>query len=127
MIYSSHACYCTVKCGNPLDAVLTIEDFIIVMGYNDPSLEGTAVTFSCSPGLVLTGPNTTTCMDNGQWEPDPSEVTCKGEHQIHACINYIESNTCMYCISSLILKTHSKLWSPFTSAIWLSFSLHQYS
>ena len=37
---------------------------------------GANVTFFCPPGLVLTGPNTTTCMENGEWEPDPRETAC---------------------------------------------------
>ena len=63
-------------CGYPN---FQVDSPVLVMGYSDPAREGTAITFSCSPGLVLTGPNTTTCMDNGQWEPDPREVKCKGE------------------------------------------------
>ena len=45
----------------------------------DPTLEGTTVTFGCTPQYVLTGPNTTTCMGNGEWEPDPCDVECKGK------------------------------------------------
>ena len=44
-----------------------------------PALEGTNVTFSCPPGLILTGPNTSTCMRNGEWEPTPQDVKCLGE------------------------------------------------
>ena len=44
----------------------------------DPPLEGTNITFSCLPELILTGPGTSTCMGNGEWEPDPREVECKG-------------------------------------------------
>ena len=43
-----------------------------------PALEGTNITFSCPLDLVLTGPNSSTCMENGEWEPDPREVECKG-------------------------------------------------
>ena len=29
------------------------------------------------PGLVLIGPaNSATCMENGEWEPDPSKFMC---------------------------------------------------
>ena len=47
---------------------------------SDIFLEGTNVTFTCPPGLVLTGPNTLMCMGNGEWEPDLNnrQVTCKG-------------------------------------------------
>ena len=41
-------------------------------------LKGTNITFSCPPGLVLSGPNTSTCMENGEWEPTSEEVECKG-------------------------------------------------
>ena len=68
----------TAKCGHPLHQSAD-NDSVTVIGYRDPAVEGTNVTFSCSPGLVLTGPSTTTCMDNGQWEPDPREVKCKGD------------------------------------------------
>ena len=68
-------CYCTARCGYPN---LQADSPIVVMGYSDPAREGTSITFSCSPGMILTGPNTTTCMDNGQWEPDPSQAKCKG-------------------------------------------------
>ena len=44
-----------------------------------PALEGTNITFSCPPGLILTGPNTSTCMRNGNWEPNPQRVKCLGE------------------------------------------------
>lgn len=45
----------------------------------NPAREGTVITFTCSTlDLVLTGPNTTICMSNGVWEPDPVEVACKG-------------------------------------------------
>ena len=51
----------------------------MVAGDRTASLEGTGITFSCPPGLVLAGPNTTTCMENGEWEPDPSQVFCNGK------------------------------------------------
>ena len=64
------------NCGNP---VAQVNNFTTVIGYKDPAVEGANVTFTCLPGLVLTGPNTTTCMENGEWEPDPIEVNCTGE------------------------------------------------
>ena len=54
-----------------------------VSGYIDGvALEGNIVSFSCSSGLVLTGPNSSICMRNGEWEPDPREVDC------HKCRHY---------------------------------------
>ena len=49
------------------------------MEYSDPALEGTNVTFDCLSGLVLVGSNTSTCMENGQWNPDSANVVCEGE------------------------------------------------
>ena len=46
------------------------------MKYGHPGVEGSIATFSCPPGLVLIGPNTSTCMKNGEWEPDPRELEC---------------------------------------------------
>lgn len=55
------------------------KDFIIVV---DPAQtivqEGDTLTFVCPPQHVLIGPNITTCMGNGQWEPNPRDVECKG-------------------------------------------------
>ena len=53
---------------------------------SDLFLEGTSVTFSCPPGLVLIGHSTSTCMGSGEWEPDPTEVECKGESNNNDCI-----------------------------------------
>ena len=43
-----------------------------------PTLVGSVGVISCPPGMVLTGPNVTTCMENRQWYPDP-KIVCKGE------------------------------------------------
>ena len=53
----------------------------IVMGYSDttPSLKGSTVTYACYLGVALNGPNMSTCMENGNWEPDPRNVSCIGE------------------------------------------------
>ena len=50
----------------------------IVVGYVDPALEGQTTTFTCSTGQILNGFNSSTCMGNGEWEPDPREVECTG-------------------------------------------------
>ena len=34
------------------------------------------VHFSCPSGLTLTGPNTTTCVNESHWVPDPTDVKC---------------------------------------------------
>ena len=43
-----------------------------------PSLEGTIVNFTCPHNLDLIGPTASTCAKNGEWEPDPMEVECRG-------------------------------------------------
>ena len=70
----------TAGCGYPL---LRDNDNIIVTDYVAPAVEGTIVTVECPPRYVLIGPNGTTCMGNGEWEPDPSEVECRSMYIIH--------------------------------------------
>ena len=62
-----------VNCGNIVNQTDTS---IQVHGNLYPTIEGISVTFSCPPGLVLTGPIISTCMRNGEWEPDPRYVKC---------------------------------------------------
>ena len=69
----SHIIYYVGKCDDPL---MLIHNDVIVVGYEDPSLEGESITFTCPTGAILTGPNSATCMENGEWEPDPREVDC---------------------------------------------------
>lgn len=64
----------TAKCR---DLVLDDSQTVIVDS-RDPATVGTVATFSCPSGLILTGPNSTTCMGNGEWETDPREIKCKG-------------------------------------------------
>ena len=49
----------------------------VLTGYRDPALEGTTVIFSCPTGLILTGSSSSTCMEDGEWEPDLIEIKCK--------------------------------------------------
>jgi hypothetical protein len=72
--------FSVANCGNPADQIdNTVVD---IMGYVDPAIERSNVTISCSPGYVLNGANTATCMRNGNWEPDPREMECKSETYI---------------------------------------------
>ena len=48
------------------------------VSYHDPAVEGTSAYFICPLGQLLTGPNISTCVGNGEWEPDPRELECKG-------------------------------------------------
>ena len=61
------------KCDNPLKIIQT---GVIIVGYEDPALERENITFSCLSGAILSGPNPSMCMRNGEWEPDPREVVC---------------------------------------------------
>ena len=51
---------------------------VVTKRYHDPALEGDNITFTCPTGAILNGPNSSTCMGNGEWEPDPREVNCTG-------------------------------------------------
>ena len=50
----------------------------LAIDYVDPALEGQIITFACPPHQILNGSNSSTCMGNGEWEPDPREVECTG-------------------------------------------------
>ena len=67
-----------MTCGHPLQNATFLDDILMITGYVEPAMEGATVTFECPPQYVITGPNTTTCMGNGEWEPDPREVECNG-------------------------------------------------
>ena len=62
-------------CGNPEEL---IGDSVSVSGYTPPAVEGTTVTFQCPPGAVLDGINSSTCMENGEWEPALFDISCAG-------------------------------------------------
>ena len=59
--------------------ILSSDDSVRVTSYRNPTMEGTMIAFSCPPQLILTGSNTSTCMGNGEWEPDPKQTRCEGE------------------------------------------------
>ena len=48
-----------------------------------PVMEGFVVSFSCRSEFTLSGPNSSTCMRNGEWEPDPREVECRQKGLFH--------------------------------------------
>jgi hypothetical protein len=70
----------TGECGYPTPA----DEMVTVHSHTEgPWLEGHTISYSCaSQGLKVTETNTSTCMDNGQWEPDPSDITCIGNHKL---------------------------------------------
>ena len=49
---------------------------MIVTGYTKLATRGTTVTLTCKSGLTLSGLSTSTCMGNGEWEPDLREAEC---------------------------------------------------
>jgi hypothetical protein len=62
------------RCEDPLLSIS--DDSVIAMGYLDLAVNGTVVTFSCPPGLTLSGPDSVMCTHTGQWEPAPTAVNC---------------------------------------------------
>ena len=69
------------KCTNPMELTKAL-----AVGYEDPAREGQTITFTCPPGQMLNGSNHSTCMGNGEWEPDPGYVECIGE-QLNLCVS----------------------------------------
>ena len=75
----------SAKCDYPLPQLTDDAVAVLVSGYRDPALEGTNITFTCTGELhnvVLTGPSKSSCMGDGEWEPDPRKVQCKGTTKI---------------------------------------------
>ena len=70
----------TAKCDRPV----LQSTFITITGFSDPAIQGTNITFTCPPGLVLTGPITSTCMENGEWDADLWSLRCKGKFQLNS-------------------------------------------
>ena len=62
---------------------MIFNDPLNITGYSQPALVGSNATFSCPLGLEQTGPKSSTCMENGEWEPDPREVECKGDYYLY--------------------------------------------
>lgn len=70
-----------VFCGHPklLPTCKFSNDSVpVIENYDGFSVEGSTIKFSCPPGLVLSGPSTATCTENGEWEPDPGQLICAG-------------------------------------------------
>ena len=66
-----------------------------VMDYEDPALEGAIITFTCVFGSAMfSGPNSSTCMGDGEWEPDPNEANCTG--------GLVTTGTTILCMPQLI-------------------------
>ena len=74
--------YFTANCASPIQL---LNERVVITNYSPPAIEGTNISFSCPPGLVPTGPSTSMCMGNGEWEPDPSQVRCNGKDRSTQC------------------------------------------
>ena len=55
-----------VNCGDPMRQ----SSNLIILDYANPALEGSSIDLKCPSGLMLVGPNASTCMggmENGNW------------------------------------------------------------
>ena len=68
----------SAKCVYPVltDSQVNVLDFI------ESVVEDSTVAFACPAGLELSGPNTSICTGNGEWEPDPGNLRCLGDNTI---------------------------------------------
>ena len=51
---------------------------LIFIKYISPIVEGSNITLACPPGMVLNGPSTSSCLENGEWDPEFRESKCAG-------------------------------------------------
>ena len=86
---TNSSCTYAVNCGN-LSQVIIETGSISIMGYHNPPILGANATFGCPFDKKLIGPNLTTCMENGEWEPDPRSVECKGYHYNHVITVFVK-------------------------------------
>ena len=68
-------CFLPATCSNPL-YVLEINDSIATVK-ESPKLEFDATNVCCS-GFLITRTNTTTCLENGEWELETTLENCEG-------------------------------------------------
>lgn len=75
----------TANCGIPeLLSTVSNDSVPNIVGYDNLiPVEGSIVTFICLPGLVLNGSNSAICTKKGEWEPDPSWLTCNDSISKH--------------------------------------------
>lgn len=89
------------------DPLYQIEDPTEIFGYMNPAIPGSSVTFDCSlPGHSLIGSNMSTCMRNGEWEPDPrEEIKCKGVSNGKYCTTFTITIVQQTVVLHLCLQT----------------------
>ena len=79
-----YTCWClnyfcvSDSCENPGSY---IGDFVMIHVNGEEIITGSNVTFTCPPGRILTGPDASTCMGNGEWHPNPRNSSCTGENK----------------------------------------------
>ena len=61
----------TADCGAPLPPV----NGSLLQSHTNTT-EGSVVVFQCDPGFVPEGEMISVCGSDGQWTPDPGDVTC---------------------------------------------------
>ena len=90
----------TGRCEDPL--LLVTDDSVIAVGYRNLTINGTVVTFSCPPGLMLNGPKSVICTNTGQWEPAPSAVYCSDHEDVTTSS---KKATKSYSVYSIAIKS----------------------
>ena len=109
---------------------------ITILDYGDPPIEGTSITLSGLHGLILIGSNTSTCMGNGNWEPDLKRMRCNGELiSIILMIKYVQFSSLFaadcgppIASSNVSLNYSSTLEdSPLTFQCKMNYSLMMFS
>ena len=89
-----------------------IDDSLRVLFDNEPALVGTNSTFSYLPGQAFSGSYRSTCIKNGEWEPDLTEVQCIDKHVVHlGIVEYVR-------LGKSIMFLYGKLWPTSPSSKW---------
>ena len=74
----------TGKCDLPI-----LREVVISVNTEGPLIGGSTISYSCSTGQTISGPNTSICTDNGHWEPDPMGTSCTaGNHNNYYYLKY---------------------------------------
>ena len=87
-----------MNCGNLTDQ---LDRFVNIIGYRESAIRGPNISFSCSEGFLLSGPNTATCMGNGEWEPDPEKQCAKVRTMAYT---FVHNQVKKQCIHAQTLK-----------------------
>ena len=71
-------------------------------------MEGSALLYQCNPGFGPVGEMTAVCAANGNWSPDPANVTCREIGMIGKQVATI------HAIHQVVLNSQYKMlrWLP---------------